>query len=413
MKYDFDELLKTTMNPDVKPSTELNQRILQQNREDNIMNRTKNKRISKNITSKIGRIAAATCIGILAMGGGALAAVHLWNPDIAQKWGLEQEDSTMQELNQQGYSAIPTSSATEDNTLSVTDQDITVTVLQTVADEHCAYIYFEAKFGEQYQPVQNNATEISDTGLAFAHVNLTSPSGIDFNYCGGIEKIKDDHTIIYSYQLMPCDESFSDTTLNMSISSFTMDNVKMDDNPTVLAEGNWNLSWNLSNGSTKRVYDIDKVLTLGEYNFIVKSLEISPLSYKVYIENSDNISLSEIQAVVSENGEQELSVDENDNLVVLRYVEATEETADDIINSLPSDEALIPLDTVNCFYLKNQKFEELDGMGASGFEDDTKYYTNMGTFSKILNLDELTGFQLAGQKIVLTDCTYETVDCFQ
>lgn len=212
---------------------------------------------------------------------------------------------------------------------------------------------------------------------------------------------------------MPCDESFSDTTLNMSISSFTMDNVKMDDNPTVLAKGNRNLSWNLSNGSTKRVYDIDKVLTLGEYNFIVKSLEISPLSYKVYIENSDNISLSEIQAVVSENGEQELSVDENDNLVVLRYVEATEETADDIINSLPSDEALIPLDTVNCFYLKNQKFEELDGMGASGFEDDTKYYTNMGTFSKILNLDELTGFQLAGQKIVLTDCTYETVDCFQ
>lgn len=413
MKYDFDDLLKTTMNLDVKPSTELNRQILQENKEDNIMNRTNTKRNTKKISSYIGKIAAATCIGILAMGGGALAAVHLWNQDIAQKWGLEQDNSTMQELNEQGYSAIPTSSTTDNNTLSVTDHDITIKVLQTVADEQCAYIYFEAKFGDQYQPVQNNATETSDTGLAFADVGFTSPSGMEFNYCGGIEKIKDEHTIIYSYQLMPCNGSFSDTTLNMNIANFTVDNVKADDNPTVLAEGNWNFSWNLSNGSTKRIYDINKVLTLGEYNFNVKSLEISPLSYKVYVENCNNVSLFEMRAVVPENGEQEVALDENGNFVVLQYIKATEETEDAISNSLPSNETLIPLDTVNCFYLGSQKFDELGGMGISGLEENTTYYANSGTFSKILNLDELTGFQIAGQKIDLTDCTYETVDCFQ
>ena len=36
MKYNFNDLLETTMNPDVKPSTELNQSILQKNREEKL-----------------------------------------------------------------------------------------------------------------------------------------------------------------------------------------------------------------------------------------------------------------------------------------------------------------------------------------------------------------------------------------
>lgn len=411
MKYDFDNLLKTTMNPDVKPSTELNQSILQKSRKDNIINRLKNERIAAKISSRIGQIAAAAFVGILATGGGALAAMHLWNQDIAQKFGVEMDDSTMQKLNEQGFSAIPTSATTEGNALSVTDQDITVRILQTVADEQCAFIYFEAKFGDQYQPVQNNATEISDTGIAFADVNLTSPSGIKFNSYGGIEKIKDDHTIIYCLQICPCDKTFADTTLDMTISRFTLDNEKMDENPTVLAEGNWNFSWNLSNGCVKRVYDINKVITLGYYNFTVKSLEISPLSYKVYVENNSNISLSKMRAVVPETGDDDFSVDEDGNVIILRYV-VSMQTEDAIINSLPADETLMFLDTVSCFYLGDQKFDELGG-GMSGSEEDEDYHTDMGTFTKILNLDELTGFQLAGQKIDLTDCTYETVSCFQ
>lgn len=412
MKYNFNDLLETTMNPDVKPSTELNQSILQKNREEKLMNKSNTNKKVTNITSRMSKIVAATCIGILTTGGAALAATHLWNSDVARIFGVEEDDSAMQQLNEQGFSAIPVGE-TENNTLSVTDKDITVTVLQTVADEHNAYIYFQAEFAEQYTPVLDNVTALSDTGLAFAVLDITADSGLELNYCGGVEEIKDDHTIIYSYQIAPCEGTFSDTTINLSVNEFTMDQVKMDETPTVLAKGNWNLSWNLSNGHTKRIYDINKEISLGEYDFTVKSLEISPLSYKVYVENSDNFPLFELEAVLPAPNENTFAVDKNGNWIVHRYVKANMETEDAIIATLPENETLIPLGNVSAFYLGEKTFDGTNGMSGCGLEDNEKYSTDLGTFSQILDLDELTGFQIAGHKIDLTDCTYETVNSFE
>ncbi len=412
MKYDFNNLLKTAMNPEVKPSTELNRSILQKNREDNFMNKSgTNKKLAK-ITSRAGKIAAAACIGILATGGVALAAAHLWDPGLAQKFGVENDDSTMQQLNEQGFSSIPTGTS-ENNTLSVTDKDITVTILQTLADENCAYIYVQAEFGEEYTPVQKNATISSDIGIAFTDIDVTADSGLGFSSCSQVAEIKDDHTVVYSCQLMPCGGTFSNTTLNLSIKQFTMYDEKMDATPTILAEGNWDLSWDLSNGCTKRIYDINKEISLGEYNFTIKSLEISPLSYKVYVENSDKISLFDLQAVVPACDDDTFAVDENGIWVVHRYVEATMETEDDIIATLPEDERLMPLGNVTAFYLGEKKFEVQYGMSAYSSEEDEKYSIDSGAFSQILNLDELTGFQIAGYNIDLTNCPYETVNSFE
>ena len=59
----------------------------------------------------------------------------------------------------------------------------------------------------------------------------------------------------------------------MSISAFTMDQKKSDGDPEIIAkDGKWDLTWELSVGTEKRVYHLDQPLTLGKDRVLVKVL---------------------------------------------------------------------------------------------------------------------------------------------
>lgn len=403
MKYDFEELMKENMNIQETPSKELKERILYYDREEKVM------RDKKKFYRHIPKAAAAVAAAVLLGGGIAYASSGLWNHFVAKDFGVENDQETMKDMNEKGFAQQPQAKEGEKGSkLSVTDQDITVTVQQTLADEHSAYICYEVKYGEQYKPVKKGTTEISDTGLAYPEwTYLTMDSGQTLNYSGGVSKIVDDHTILYDAFLTTSDreETLKDGVINMSISSFAMDRKKCDDHPKILAkDGKWDLSWNLSVGTEKRVYHLDRTLTLGKDHIVLKDLEITPLSCDLTMEYPDGVTLGEIGAIVEDTGEVKMEdrLDENGDLKVIRYIRTGgEEYVDGIMEKLPKGQTLYGTDVM---YLRLGD-KDFDGDGGMGMTGGSGLFEQ---FDKILDLEQLSGIRVAGKYVDLTAEPYET-----
>ena len=401
MKYDLEELLKENMDIQETPSQRVKEKILYQE-EEGISMRDKRK-----YYKIVPKVAAAGLALVLAAGGIAYAGTSLWDHYVAEDFGVAKNATLKEELKEKGFAQQPQATDTKSSPVSVSDQDITVTVKQTLADEHAAYVCFEVKYGDQYHVLDPGVTEISDTGVAVpGWVDFQMDTGIDLNYSGGISKIVDDHRILYDYFLTTSDskDTFKDGKMKMSISSFTMDQEKCDANPKKIAErGKWDLAWDLSVGTEKRVYHLDQTLTLGKDTVIIKDLTISPLSGKLTMQNPDGVSVSEIGAVIKDTGEENAALDENGNMKVLRYIRTGGmEHEDKIMKKLVKGEMLASLDTF-ALCLDGRDF---DGMGGMGYGSESYLFAQ---FDKILEVDKVTGVRAAGKYIDLKSVSYETL----
>lgn len=400
MKYDLEELLKENMNIQETPSQELKERILYQEEEGMSM-RDKRKYIK--FVPKAAVVAVAV---VLATGGIAYAGTSLWNHYVAEDFGVAKNESLKKDMEEKGFVQQPQEE--KNNQVSVSDQDITVTVQQTLADERSAYVSFEVKYGDQYQPVDEGVTEDSEYGMAVPEVDFAMDYGKDTEYglaYGGPKyKVIDDHTIQCGYFVSITDDfTFKDGKIKMSISAFKMNEKDMFDNPKYVAkDGKWDLVWNLSVGTEKRVYHLDHTLTLGEDKVVLKDLTITPLSTELTMENPDGVSLSEIGAVLKDPKGKGYR-DKIGDLEVIRYVRTGGmEHEDEVIKKLPKGQSLCPLDTYD-LCLDGKDF---DGMGgSSGVGED---YLN-AQFDKVLDLDKVTGVRVAEEYIDLKDVSYETV----
>lgn len=399
MKYDFEELMKENMNIQETPSQELKERILYQEKEELTMHD------KRKLIKFVPKAAAAAVTVVLATGGIAYAGVNLWNHYVAKDFGVEENDTLKKDLNEKGFAQQPQEK--KNNQVSVSDQDITVSVQQTLADEHAAYVCFEIKYGDQYHVVGEGATENSDFGVAMPErVKFQMDSRKHLNYCGGISKVIDDHTILYDYFLTTSDkkDTLKDGRMKMSISAFTMDKKKADDKPEVIAkDGKWDLAWDLSVGTEKRVYHLDQTLTLGKDRVVLKDLTISPLSSELTMESPNGVSLSEIGAVMEYTGDEDYDLDENGNLKVIRYIRTGgEEHVDEIMKKLPEGQVLCSLDT----YALCLDAKDFDGMGGMGLIGENNIFAQ---FDKVLDVEKVTGVRVAGKYIDLKPVSYENV----
>lgn len=401
MKYNLEELLKENMNIQETPSQELRDRILYQEEEEPIM------REKKNHFKFVPKAAAAGLAVLLATGGIAYAATSLWDHYVAEDFGVAKNESLKKDLNEKGFAEQPQNEKTKNNQVSVSNQDITVSVQQTLADEHAAYVCFEVKYGDQYHVLDRGVTETADVGIATPEwVEFQMDSGKDLNYSGGVSKIKDDHTILYDYFLTTSreEDTFKNERIKMSISAFTMDQKKSDGDPEIIAkDGKWDLAWDLSVGTEKRVYHLDQTLTLGKDRVILKDLTISPLSAELTMQNPDGVSLSEIGAVVKDTNEENFALDENGNLKVIRYVRTGgEEHVEEVMEKLQKGQTLCSLDTYG-LCLGDQDFE---GMGGISFGDGDYLFAQ---FDKVLEMEKVTGVRVAGKYIDLKSASYDTI----
>lgn len=401
MKYDLEKLLKENMNIQETPSQELQEKILYQEEEGISM------RDNKKMIKFVPKAAAAALAVILATGGIAYAGTHLWNHYAADRFGVGKNEALKKELNEKGFAEQPQEKESKNNQVSVTDKDITVTLQQTLADEHSAYVCFEVKYGDQYHVVDEGVTEETEFGVARpAWTDFGVDYGEDINselsYGGGGKKIIDDHTILYDYFLNTSENTFKDGRIKMSISAFQMDQEEGDPK-TIVEDGKWDLAWDLSVGTEKRVYHLDQMLTLGENKVTLKDLTITPLSTKLTMENPDGVPLSKIGAVVKDTGDKPHVMDENGNLEVIRYVAASgEEEMDKVMKKLPKGEVFYPLD----LYYLCLDGEDFDGVGGGISTTADDYLDEQ--FDKVLDLEKVTGARIGGQYIDLTDVSYDT-----
>lgn len=405
MKYDLEELLQEKEN--VKPSKKLDQTVLHILEEKTYMKQKHNKP-----TNYAGKIAAAVLAGVLATGGVVYAASQLWNQDVAEQFGVKENQETMKELNKQGFANIPTS--TKETPIQAEDQDIKVKVLQTLADEQTAYIYFEVDYGNRYKAIEKQSKaypdkHIPDTGISNPNVKFLINGDSHISYCGEAVEIKNAHTITYAYQILANDQKLKDAKIDMIIHSFEIDHEKADTKPEIISKGNWDLSWTLSNGTTKHVYTLNKKLTLNNTTITLKSLELSPLSCKLFMDPEDYAKISNLNGIVKGTGKEEPEVDKDGNYIILRYEnDSSTDTLNDSstgTQELSDNEEIICLNTLSEIFLGDKSFDGLEGIALAGD-------TSIDAFSKILDINKVTGFRFAGQKIDLTDCNYKTVDCF-
>ncbi len=395
MKYNLDDLLKENMDIQETPSQELRDRILNQEKERWAM-RNKNKYFKY-----VPKVAAAALAVVLATGGIAYAGTRLWDHYVAEDFGVAKNAKLQKELNEKGFAQQPQVTAgAKRKEISVTDKDITVTIQQTLADEHSAYVCYKIQYGDQYKAVDQDAVKHPDYGIAMPRTEFQMDSGIPLDYSGGVKKVIDDHTILYEYFITTSkrEDNLQEGMMKMSLSSFEKDSMKADTSPEVIAkDGKWDLSWDLSVGTEKRVYHLDRTLTLGKDKVVIKDLTISPLSAELTMQNPDGVSLSEIGAVVRDTGDDEVEVDAKGNQKIIRYVGAGV-----IEEELKKGEMLVGMNDFQ-LCLKGKDFKGAGGMG----RESSHYIYKQ--FDKVLDMEKVTGIRVAGKYIDLKSASFETM----
>lgn len=164
----------------------------------------------------------------------------------------------------------------------------------------------------------------------------------------------------------------------MNIGKFVVDKVKCDLEPEVIAEGKWNFKWNLSCGTERRVYTIDKTVNIKGFDFKLKTFEISPLSYSL-IAKADGWSKKDLRRY------KKIMADDTDGI-------------NTVITGLK---------------LNGSIFRGFGGMGMldTGENSEPVILTEFTQFDEILDLEQLKGIVcFGGQKISLEDCSYSSVE---
>ncbi len=328
---------------------------------------------------KYVKAAVAAAVAILAVGSGGYAASLVWNANVAERFGVEDQKEIMQELSDKGFSkklagentagSRGDSTGDKSDVLSVTDKGITVTLRQTLADENCGYIYYEVEYGEEYAPVMEGTDERSDYGIAWPEAKLTTDRVL--NYSGGIMKVINDHKVGYEYFFSPADheKTFQDNVMNLKIKSFYMETKKAGTEERI-AEGDWSLSWKLSNGNQKRVYQIDKTVKIDGMDIHFEKFEVSPLSCRVVYLAVEDKKFMELSGKMEEPG-----------LGMLRCGKKT-----------------------------------FQGNGGGGYMSPTSgkngktYIVEQKVFDKILDVGTLTGFYFGNKLISLENIEYTVED---
>lgn len=245
---------------------------------------------------------ACLVIGIVVLGSSAAYAAHLlWNHDVADMYDVAEEDD-MQKYNEEGFSNL---SAT-----TVTDQDITVNVLQTIADKNFAFVYLEVKFGEaydlkdleQYLPVMRACLNDS---ITTGHLSKE------------VAEVKDAHTVTYKCIFSDDAELRDGDQLSLDIIGFTDSNYGVKENANELS-GKWTLQLPLKIGSTKRVYHVNKKVKIHDWDVTFDRIELTPFSCVMYVDAPKGIILGQYLDVYKFNN-GDFARDEKGNKILLDW----------------------------------------------------------------------------------------------
>ena len=328
---------------------------------------------------KAGRVAAALA-AVVITGGAAFAATQMWDNDVAEEFKVSDRPDIKKQMSGEGFSQYMEDEDDDKTNFSVQNKGVTVNIVQTLADRHCAYIYLEAEFDSKYKAAGDNIEYINgkaESNVAYPDITFGF-NGHPVDASGRIHKVINKNKVAYRYYIVNPDtkESLGDGDFSIKINSFEIQKKRNDANPDVLVKGKWNFKWKLSMGTERRVYTINKKMKIEGMDFIIKELEISPLSCLL---------------VVSEDGwtgkqRKEFEKLQKSGSAVSRFIHNIK--------------------------LKKSNFKGFGGMGILGMdrnEAGKMEVWEFAQFSEVLDLEKVTGVSLCNNEISLKDCSYEVV----
>lgn len=281
MKYNLEELLEESMKNNIKMPDQLTQTVLQSLKTEDSMN--KKGTITKKVITRTAVAALALVIGA---GSISVAAIRGWNKNVAHLLHLDENAETQENLVSDGYAATPIADE-KGAAVTTTDQDITVSAIQTLGDQKEMSVYLEVQFGEQYDLhlKKENDTYSSDVDMEIEFYNKKQEH---IGYASFMSKVnKNKNSIIFRYDLS---ENFSKSDLTIKIHKFyNLDGhleVPSVDN-TVLAEGSWTLQWQPDIGAEKIICSLNETVPITkDLSLEFVKVEINPYAATIYVKDT-------------------------------------------------------------------------------------------------------------------------------
>lgn len=276
------------------------------------------KKQGKQKTAFKKRMAAAACIGILAVSSvtAAAAAYHFWGRGM--QGSLHASTEQQQELIEQGYAAVMTEEETDEN-LAVTVGNVTVKPVTVITDGKFAYLSFSVDgyfLGENVEPsfefINAYLGDNPDAEEGWVNMNSSFYNGIVSDEEGNpvyddgtplafdengnyISRYADENgTLEYIVTLFPVNPEGSLLGETVHVDFKNIGNVYKAEHISDL-EGEWNFEIKLPGESAAQKIPVKKAVE--GTAFMVDSVELSPVSIKI------NYSVNgEVAIIEDENG---------------------------------------------------------------------------------------------------------------
>ncbi len=293
----------------------------------------------------------AIAIGVMMISTITVYAAVRWNQRALDNFSAN--DQQQEKLSKDGYSSQIVQ--------SVSDNDITISVEQTIQDENLIYILFKIT-SDNLQLTENNA-------MGF---NIKATNGPDFytSMSSGFvdEFLQPDISNSREYEIwIQKNTDYDFTEAELSVDFNALQEYEGKAGPTNdLVKGQWDFSINLSTNNSV-TFDVNKTVSIDGCDIAINKIELSPLSYTIYCDGDDVMALQKADNINFD----ELDITYPLIISAIQYKDATE-------------------------------IQEDDGLMSESFDGEGKEYIATGKFSKVIDMNQIQAIMFGDKKVSLS-----------
>lgn len=282
----------------------------------------------------------------------ALAAVLTLGSITVMASGLFQWNQKLAEIfsaNKEQQNNLIEKGVTQQAKSSVTDNGLTISLVQTLQDKNYFYALLEVAAPKDIK--------LTDTNL-FEEWQFDVSGQKDYSYSTGhgfMDVIQEPEITNKRYYEIWIKKSidFNEKDFTLHFKNLQADAGKLD--MYTILEGDWTLTWKMSYKDSTEYFDINKKCNLSGYDVLVKRVEITPLSMTIYFDGED-----------------------------IKFMEKAEKV------DLGKLEFLKPI------FFKGVKYNDgtvvsISGGGGEGFDKSTGEYKLSTCFDKVIQIENVKG----------------------
>lgn len=230
------------------------------------------------------RIAIFAFVAVLAFGSITVmaAGAFQWNQKLAQIFGVDKPQQN--NLVEKG--------ATYQNSTSITDNGLTISLVQVLQDKSRIYILFEVTAQKDIKISDKNLFEVSSIDVSGKEFNVTA----DHGFLSLVDEPEITNKRYYRYMI---NKKYNEADLNGKDITVHFKNLQVESgklNMNTILEGDWALTWKMSYQDSTKYLDLNKISNLSGNDVLVKRVEISPLGMTVYLDGQD------VKAIIEKRG---------------------------------------------------------------------------------------------------------------